>query len=181
MKERSQFNYAQRWRISNSGNERATQKRIRGFVMFSLIGFLVVGLFAVPWIWQFALRHELEQVEAKIAYYHDVEITLAEIGQLEAQLAQMNNFLGLTAEKSKNPREVITQMRTLLPAGTTITSFSLQADYSVQLGVFLPGPIDLAKLWINLRDSGLFTDFDMNTVSLTDEEKRLNLTLKLNK
>ncbi|NLI91835.1 MAG: hypothetical protein GX434_06380 [Peptococcaceae bacterium] len=179
MKERAQFNYAQRWRIEQSGNKRLTQKRKKSIFAFTLISFLVVALLASPWVWQFILNYQLDKIEQSITAYHDVAVTMEDVDRLKGEIARMNSFLAISQGKSKKPREVLTQINKLLPTGTTVTSFSLQADNSVQINVDVPGPVDLAKFWMNFRDSGLFTDFDMKTVSLTDEVQHLSLTLKL--
>lgn len=179
MKARMQFNYAERWRIAHSVKERAAQKRLRSILLNSLIAVLALGLLTLPWAWQYVLEHKLEKVENQIVYYHEVEVALNDIDRLEGKLSRMSNFLKMTEGNSKNPREVISKIRNLLPEGANITTFALQADNSLQLGVILTGPTDLAKLWINFRDSGLFDDFNLDTVSLRDEVNRLDLTLKL--
>ncbi|RNC29308.1 MAG: hypothetical protein AWM53_00661 [Candidatus Dichloromethanomonas elyunquensis] len=179
MKEKKQFNYAQRWRIEHSGINRSTHKRKTSIYFLTLIGVFVAALLASPWIWQFILTYQLNTIEQKIAVYHDVASTLEEVDSVKDEITKMNNFLGIAQTKSKKPWEVLTQINRLLPSGTVVTSFSLQADNSIQINVDVPGPVDLAKFWMNFRDSGLFTDFDMKTVSLTDQVQHLSLTLEL--
>lgn len=179
MKERTQFNYAQRWQIEHSSHKRAAQKRNKGIVIVTMLSIVTLVILALPWAWQFMLKYRLDTIEKKIVYYQEVAVTLQEIDRLKSEIGGMNSFLDTVQKNSKKPREVLAKITQLLPAGASVTSFSLQADNSVQIGVVLPGPVDLARLWINFRDSGLFTDFDINAVSLTDEVQRLNLTLKL--
>jgi len=179
MKERTQFNYAQRWRIEHSSHKRAAQKRKRGIVVLAMLCIVTVAILALPWAWQFMLKYRLVNIEKQIDYYHEVAVTLEDISRLKGEAARMNSFLEVAQQNSKKPREVLSQVSKLLPAGTTVTSFALQADNSIQIGVVLSGPVDLARLWINFRDSGLFTDFDMNTVSLKNDVQKLNLTLKM--
>lgn len=179
MKERTQFNYAQRWRIEHSKEKRTSKKRKRGILSFVLLSLFGAALLALPWIWQFKLHYQLGKVEERIISYREVADTLGEIEMHKAEIARMDNFIKTAEGRSKNPRAIRTQIDNLLPAGTTVTSFTLQADNSVQLGLVLAGPADVAQLWTKFRDSGLFTDFDLPTVSLTDEVKNLNLTLKI--
>jgi hypothetical protein len=179
MKERTQFNYAQRWRIEHSGPKRSTQKRARSAIVLTLLSFILFSVLALPWIWQFVLDHNLTKIEERIVYYQEVAVTLENIDRLEKEIEGKNNFLEVVKGRAKDPREVLTQISTLLPTGTTVTSFALQADNSVQIGLVIPGPVDLAKLWINFSNSGMFTGFDLQSVSLVDQAQTHTLTLKM--
>ncbi|HHV63656.1 MAG TPA: hypothetical protein GXX46_01045 [Peptococcaceae bacterium] len=179
MKERTQLNYAQRWRIEQSGKRQASQKRRLGNIFFAMLLILVILVGVFPWLWQYKLQHDLVKVEGRIKDYHEVEAVLLELERLQAEIAGMESFLRSAEARAKDPQIVLEQITALLPAGTVITSYNLNADYSVQIGLVLPGPVDVAKLWASFRDSGLFVDFDLNSVSLTDEVKTLNLTLKM--
>jgi hypothetical protein len=179
MKERIQFNYAQRWKAEQSGRKRMNTKKQKDFLLGGLCGLLAAALLASPWIWQEILHYRLAKIEQSIAVYHEVAATLNEVDGLQAQISGMNSFRQTAGTQSKKPRDVLTKIEKLLPAGATVNTFSLQADNSVQIGLEVKGPTDLAKLWMNFRDSGLFTDFDMKSVSLTDEVQHLSLTLKL--
>ena len=179
MKERTQFNYAQRWKIEHSREKRTLNKRKRGILSFVLLSLFGAALLALPWVWQLKLHYQLGKVEEKIVSYREVDATLQEIEMYKAEINKMDNFIRTAEGRTKNPKAIRTQIDSLLPAGTTVTFFTLQADNSVQLGLVLAGPGDVAQLWTKFRDSGLFVDFDLTTVSLTDEVKNLDLTLKM--
>jgi hypothetical protein len=179
MKERTQFNYAQRWRIEHSSRRQAQKKRKLGILASAFLLFLLAVLLALPWIWQYKLKYDLSKVEKRIEYYHEVEITLQELESLQAEIARMESFLNTAKAKAKNPEAILGQITDLLPAGTEVTSYALGADYFVQINLVLAGPLDVAELWKKFRDSGLFLDFDLNSVSLTDEVKTLSLNLKM--
>jgi len=136
-------------------------------------------IFSLPWLWQLKLEHDLRSIEDSIQPYSEVSNILQEFDRLNTDIAIMENFLRDIEDKSKNPRLVMEQVEKLLPEGTTLTLFSLQTDKSLQLELVLPGPPEVARLWVNLRDSGMFEDFYMETVSLVDQPQSINLTLKL--
>jgi Tfp pilus assembly protein PilN len=179
MKERKQFNYAHRWKIELGNDKQTLEKKKRRIIIPTVVSLLLVALLILPWTLQLKYKYELEKVEESIEYYAETAVTLGKVEELEAEVARMGTFIKITEEKSKKPRQVLVQINKLLPAGTTVSSFSLQADNSVQLGLVLSSPVDVARLWTNFRDSGLFIDFDIKAVSLTDDVQKLNLNLKL--
>lgn len=179
MKERTQFNYAQRWKIEHSSHNRAKRKRNRGILTLTIVSVLVIAVLVSPWVWQSMLHYKLDQVDENIKVYHEVAATVEKIEELKAKEMRLDHFLQTIEENSKNPRRVISEITKLMPQGTIVNSYTLQADNTVQIGLVLLGPIDVAKLWINFRDSGLFVDFDLMNVSLADDKQNLSLTLSL--
>lgn len=179
MKERVQLNFAERWRITFEQDKiRRRQHRVRiAAAVFVALGLLVLG--GIPWLWQLKLGLDLTALERSISEYSEVSATLQEIEQLKAEIDRKEAFFNMLEKNSKKPQLVLKKIESLLPPGATIGSFSLQADNSVQISVTLPGPVDTARLWINLCDSGLFEEFDFKTVSLTDRVQSLDLSLKL--
>ena len=179
MKERMQFNYAQRWRIEHSGSKQSTQKQARSAIVLTLFSLILFSVLAFPWIWQFVLDHNLKKTEERIVNYHEVAVTLEKIDRLKKEIEGKNNFLQVVKGKAKDPRDVLSQISTLLPTGITVTSFDLQSDNKVQIELVIPGPVDLAKLWINFLDSEMFTDFDLKSVSLVDQAQTQKVTFKM--
>ncbi len=178
MKERVYFNYAERWKLRFDIEHYHRRKRRKSFAVVVTACLAVTLIFALPWVWQFKLDYDLRKTEESIVSYSEVATVLQELDMLKTEIAIMENFLQTAEDQSKNPRVVLEQVEKLLPEGTTIGSFSLQADNSLQLGMTLLGPPEVASLWINLRNSGLFEDFDIKTVSLVDQTQSINLTLK---
>ena len=179
MKERTQFNYAQRWKIEQNLTKQATRKRKKGILTLVLAGLFALAILISPWLWQFKLRFDLSKTEEKISDYQEIAAAIQELESIQAEVAGMEDFLTTVSNSSKDPRSVNTQIRSLLPTGVTMTSFSLQADHSIQVGLVLPGAVDVARVWMNFRDSGLFEDFDLDDVSLADGTQNLSLTLKM--
>lgn len=179
MKDRRYFNYAERWKLRFDTEHYYRKKRRKSLAMVVTACLAIVFVFALPWLWQIKLDNDLRITEEKIVSYSEVANVLQELDRLNKDIAVMEKFLQTTQENSKNPRIVLEQVSKLLPEGTTIGSFSLQADNSLQLGMTLLGPPEVASLWINLRNSGMFEDFDIKSVSLVDESQSINLTLKI--
>ncbi len=179
MTERTQFNYAERWNLRFYLNKRLRKQRIRFTLSAVAISLFVLLALALPWIWQYKVEYELAKVESAISPHSSVAAALTETERLQAEINKMEAFLKTIEQRAKNPQEIMGQLHKLLPAGAKVTSFALQADYALQISVIVPGPVDTAKLWISFRDSGWFTEFDLNSVPLTDQEHNLNLNLKL--
>ena len=178
MKERIAFNYAQRWKIAQQSASRLSGgKRIN---VPLLIGFLAIAAFVLsPWIAQYWMQHNLSMIERNISDYEDVAAVTLQVSELQSQVSDMNGFLQTLESKKKDPQGIINQITKLLPAGAELTSFSLEVDNAVQMTVVVDGPVDLAKLWVSFRDSGMFEGFDINSVSLIDEKQTLDLSFTL--
>jgi len=80
---------------------------------------------------------------------------------------------------SRDPGAILDKLKNFLPAGTLVNSIALSSDNSMVISVTVSGPMDVARLWTNLRDSNLFETFDIQTVSLQDQKQTLNLSLKI--
>lgn len=179
MKEKRQLNYAQRWRIELYGSKCIDKINKRKIFALVLFGILFFTLLTLPWVWEYKLKYDIDKAEKSVSLYDEANRIIHEKETLEADLSKFLSFLNAAEKNSKNPKEVFMQIKKLLPAEAKINSFSFQTDYSVQISLILNGPADVADLWVNFRDSGLFVDFDMETVSLIDNNQNLNLTLKL--
>ena len=80
----------------------------------------------------------------------------------------------------RDPKPVLDRLQQLLPLGTTVKSFSLQADNSLKINVSVSTTADVLRLYTSLRDSGMFEKVDdIQTVSLQDKVQDLSFTLKL--
>jgi len=178
MKDRTEFNYAQRWKNTIIGESRSFPC-IWIRVLLFCAGLLIVAFVAFPWVWQHKLDKELKALEQRLADYQDVALARNEVQQLEAQIAAMDLFVKMVEGKAKNPRLVIDKVTKLLPKETKVTSFSLGSDNTVQMNITVSGPVDLARLWTAFNNSGIFETLDLSTVSLVDEVQTLNLALKL--
>lgn len=179
MKERIYLNYAERWKLRFDKEHYERRRHRKSMALIALASLFVIIIFALPWIWQVKLDYDLKITEEKIESYNEVSLVLQDIDRLQASIASMEQFLQITEDNSKNPRAVLEMITELLPEGTEVNSFALQADNSVQLSMVLTGPPAVAQLWINLRDSGKFEHFDIKTVSLVDQAQNINLTLKI--
>ena len=179
MKEKRYFNYTQRWKLRFDDGYYHGKKRRKTMAIMIAASAAVIIIFALPWLWQFKLNYDLKKTEQNIIAYREVATVREELDRLKADISQMENFLHTTEERSKDPKATLEQLVKLLPEGTQVGAFSLQADHSIQVGLVLRGPQEVARLWINIRNSGLYEGFDMQSVSLVDQSQSINLTLKL--
>ncbi len=179
MKEKIYFNYAERWNLRFDIDHYHSRKRRKSVATVVIVGMAVSLLFVLPWFWQFKLDNDLIKTEESIVSYSEVAAVLQEFDKLKIDITIMESFLQTIDEQSKNPQIILEQFEKLLPEGTAIGSLSLQPDNSLQIGMTLLGPREVASLWINLRNSGMFEDFYIDYVSFEDQSQSINLTFKL--
>lgn len=179
MKEKKYFNYNERWKLKFDSEHHYREKRSKTIAFFVTACIAITFLFTLPWIWQYKLSIDLGKTEERIIAYNEVEKVIQEQDRLQADIAKMESFLRTIEDRSKDPRATLEQLEKLLPVGTHVRAFSLLADHSIQIGLVLSGPPEVAKLWVNLRNSGLYEDFDFPSVSLADQSQSIDLTLKL--
>lgn len=178
MQEKLQFNFALRWE-QDQVKEKAPKRKLMKTVILGIAGFIVIGLAgSTPWVWEYKLRQDLMRFNSEIQA----------LGSIDTQVRQMNSLKGQIAKKkkieqtilsSRDPGLILDKVKNFLPVGTLVNSISLNADNLMVINVTLLGPVDVAKLWTNLRDSNLFETFDIQTVSLQDQKQTINLSLKL--
>lgn len=173
MKERTQFNFAQRWE-----EEEVSRQGRKGLVtvLVLLIGIILLA----PWIIPFAIDKKLTVIDDRIANYSEFDPLIVQVETLKEQITRLENFIQVVEKNTKNPRTIRAEILKVLPPGIDITSLNLNSDYTIQLEVAVIGPVNLANLWKNFNDSELFSGFDIQTVSLTEEEQNLSFTLKMN-
>lgn len=179
MKEKTSFNFARRWEeeLYRATRTRA-EKRQRTVVMI-LLAALLAGLLASPWAWAYKLSYDTTKLEEQIAALGKIDEEVQRRDALQAQVQSQEQVQDLVANNTQDPAIVLAQLAEYLPAGTTVTNFSLRADNSFTVGLTLPTPVDVARLWVSLEESGLYEGVNIQTVSLEDKSQTLNLYLKL--
>lgn len=180
MQEKREFNFALRWEEKNQklshrvlGLEAGRLGRVAGGAV------LITVLAAAPWIWEYKVQSDLNQVNAKINGLHEVDKLWQEAKSMQKQVQNQTELLTTVQKSANDPGPLWTKLNQLFPAGTVVNSFALQANNGVTLAVIVPTPVEVAQLWVKLRDSGLFQEIDIQNVSLQDKVQTLNLNLKL--
>jgi len=179
MREKIQLNYVERWKNFGQQGELDKNRRTSNIITGVVIAISILAIACIPWLWQHKIVYDIDVSERKIASLLQVATVLDQKESLVDDIDQKKNFLDIVESKSKDPKTIYEDILNFLPEGSTLNTFSLQADNSIQISVSLPGPIDLVDLWIDLRDSGKYQKFDLDSVSLSDEEKTLSLALQL--
>lgn len=179
MQERIQLNFAQRWKEKLSEPQQAAAQKTR-LVMAGVSGVLVIGLIgSLPWAYEYKLASELSLANQKIATLKDIDKQVSERDNLRNQLANQQQVVDLTKKQTRDPNEILDQLRKYLPLGTVVNSFALNADNTVNVSLTLLGPIDVARLWVSINESSMFQPIDIKTIPLQDKTQPLNLALKL--
>jgi type IV pilus assembly protein PilN len=144
-----------------------------------IAGLSLVGLLgSTPWAWEYKLRQDIQRINADIQELNEVDTKVNQLNVLKEQIDKQKQIQQLISS-TRDPGTVLDKLKTLLPVGTLVNSLALSGDNSMIISVTVPGPIDVATLWINLRDSKMFETVDIQTVSLQDQNQTLNLSLKL--
>lgn len=181
MRSKKEFNFALRWEQMlwvKTGGHLQRKRRQRIITLFLGLVILFAGT-AWPWMWAYKLQNDLANVNQRIVSLNSIESQVKKLDALKINNSRQIDIIDQMTKSNIDPQPVLSQMAKLFPPGTTINSFSLAADKTLTMSVSVPTPIDLARLWTNLRDSGLFQNVDFKTFSLLDKTQTLNLSLKL--
>ncbi|WP_425807595.1 PilN domain-containing protein [Desulfitobacterium sp. Sab5] len=181
MREKKDFNFVLRWeqvQAVQSGVHQTRQKRrwittgVSGVLLLVLAG-------SAPWIWSFKLQYDMQATNQKISALSAVDQQYRKIDSLKAQMQNQQQIQNLVQQNTVDPGPLFEKLKVLLPAGTTVSSFSLQQDKSVKMTLSVPTPVDVARFWLSFQNSGLFEKVDIKTVSLQDKIQNISLELKL--
>lgn len=179
MKEKKEFNFAQRWL-----NQLAKEKETPSFwktriAVWGAAGVLLLGVAgSTPWLWEYKLSRDIRVVEDSMSSLKDLENQVNQMKALKAKVESQEQLLKIVQSNTLDVAPVMAKLAGLLPAGAVVNSFSLQ-DNTLVLSVAVPTPVDVARLWVSLHDSGMFQGVDIQTVSLLDQAQTLNLNLTL--
>ena len=177
MREKQYFNFAKRWQESNPEAIRRKNLRKRSFwVMTGVIVVLVAVLAPLAGI-QF-IQYQLDNTNQQIDKLAPVNVLLQQSSQLKMQLNNQRNVLNLTQATFVDPQNLLNQLGRFFPQGAVLSSFSVKGDI-VNMQLTIDTPLDVARLWTSLQDSGMFTNIDLQSVSLQDKSQSFTLNLKL--
>ncbi len=179
MKEKKEFNFAQRWvdgliRESKSPAKWKTQAVLWGTGSLLVLG--VVG--SAPWLWEYKVQRDIALVEQKTVPLGEIANQVKRFKALKTQADGQQQLLDLLQKNTRDPGPILDKLKKYLPVGTVVNTFTLQ-EKSLTLGVSVPTPVDVAVLWVGLRDSGMFQEVDIQSVSLQDKAQTLNFNLQL--
>jgi len=180
MRRKQNFNFAIAWQTelkkeASGGKFRFQTKDIIFVCIATIIGIISSS----PWLWNYKLGLDLAKTNQLIMELKDVDEQVRKLNTLKKQVENLTNVSELTVKSTRDPGPILEKVRLLLPLGTTVKSFSLQADNSLSLSVSIPTPVDVARIWTSLQDSNLFQSVDIQTISLIDQAQDYNLSLKL--
>lgn len=181
MRSKNNFNFSLVWenKLIKEASEGKFQFKAKDIVTLVSIVIVIVLISSLPWIWNYKLGYDLDKTNQRIIGLNDIDKQVQALNSLKKQVQNLNNVIGLTGKSTRDPGPIIEKLRLLLPIGTTIKSFSLQADNSLTLSVSIPTPVDVARLWTSLQNSNLFQSVDIQTISLIDQSQDYSLSLKL--
>jgi len=179
MREKKEFNFAQRW-IDELSRENQSPSVLKSQVFTWIIGSLlllgVVG--STPWLWEYKVRRDIRLVEDKISNLREIANQVNEMKALKTKAEGQEQLQSLMQNSTHDPAPILDKLKSILPVGSIVNSFSLQEN-TVTLSISVPTPVDVARLWTSLRDSGMFQMVDMPTVLLQDQAQTLNFNLTL--
>lgn len=179
MREKREFNFAQRWfeglaRESESPKKWKTKALLWG--TGSLLILVVVG--SAPWLWEYKVKRDITLVEQQISALGEITNQVKRFKSLKNQVDGQLQLLDLMKKSTRDPGPILEKLKKTLPIGTVVNTFSLQEN-ALTMVVSVPTPVDVARLWASMNDSGMFQEVDIQTVSLQDKAQTLNMNLKL--
>lgn len=179
MKEKREFNFAQRW-VETLAKENESPSQLKPKVLtWGIAGLLFLGLVgSIPWLWEAKVQRDVTLIEGKISSLGGVSNQVKQLKALKAEAEGQEKLLNTIQNSTLDPGPILDKLKNTLPAGTVVNTLSLQENTLV-LSINVPLPVDAARLWISLRDSGMFQGVDIQTVSLQDKVQTLNLNLTL--
>jgi len=179
MKEKREFNFAQRWVDKLARDNESPTRWKNQAITWGIAGLLLLGVIgSTPWLWEYKLRKDINLVENEIFLLRDIANQVKQLKALKAKEEEQHQLQNLVQTSTHDPSPILEKLKNTLPVGAVVNLFSLQ-ETTVTFSVSVPTPVDVARLWVSLRDSGMFQEVDIQTVSLQDKVQTLNFNLKL--
>lgn len=179
MREKKEFNFAQQW-IEGLARETGRPKKWKTTsLLWGLVSLLLIGVVgSAPWVWEYKLKQDITLVEQQISVLGEITNQVKQLNDLKAQAEAQQKLLDLMKKSTREPGPILENLKKTLPIGTVVNTFSLQEN-TLNISVSVPSPVDVARLWVSLRESGMFQEVDIQPVSLQDKVQTLNFNLKL--
>lgn len=180
MREKVQFNFAARWEaeMATVFAPKGSFRRPNRIIVLGVSGGIALLVLAgLPWIYQSKLNYNLQSVNQKTSDLLAVELKIKQLNDLKAKVQTQKRFLDTVKNENYDPIIVLNQLKSLLPAGTVVSSFTFGSDKKVNISLAVTGPLDLARLWLSLQNSGVFQGVNIQSVSLEDQVQNLTLSL----
>lgn len=181
MRQKTEFNFLLAWQKQQalaSGKRISQTTPLMKVALVTGVLFILGGAGA-PWLWEYHLNRQLNALNVQIAGMSNVETKVQKLTALQTQKKKEEQLAADVKKNTLDPGPVLDKLSKLLPTGTKVNAFSMPGDNTVNVNATVLTPVDAARLWSSLRDSGLFENVDMKSVSLEDKEQQLALTLKL--
>ncbi|WP_088226203.1 PilN domain-containing protein [Desulfosporosinus sp. FKB] len=179
MKEKKEFNFARHWK-SELIRENQSPKQWKTKALLWGTGFVIwiAIMGCLPWIWEYKVQRDIVHIGNQISSLGEISNQVKQLDTLKAQVRGQQELLALIQNSTQDPTPILEKLKKALPPGTQITTFSLKGN-TVIMNISVSTPIDVARLWGGLRNSGLFQEVDLKTISLQDKVQSLNFNLRL--
>lgn len=179
MKEKREFNFAQRWVVGLARENESPSRWKTQVLAWGLGSLLIIGVVgSTPWLWEYKLNRDITLAEKKVSSLGNIANQVKQLKSLKTKAEGQQQLLNLMKNNSRDPAPILEKLKNVLPVGSVVNTFSWQEN-TVNLSVNVPTPVDVARLWVSLRASGMFQGVDIQTVSLQDKVQTLNFALTL--
>lgn len=179
MKEKREFNFAQCW-VDTLARESESPSRLKTQALtWGLAGLLFLGVVGgTPWLWEYKVGRDIRLAEGKVSSLAEIANQVRRLKALQAKAEGQQQLLDSIKNSTRDPAPILEKLKNILPVGSVVNTFSWQEN-ALTLSISVPTPVDVARLWVSLRDSGMFQEVDIQTVSLQDKAQTLNFNLTL--
>jgi len=178
MREKKEFNFAQEWIDGLARESEGPTKRKTKALLWGIGSLIILVVGSTPWLWEYKVKRDITLVSQQISALGEIPNQVKHLKTLKVQAEGQQQLLDLLKKSSRDPGPILDKLKKTLPIGTVVNTFSMQ-EKALTLGVSVPTPVDVARLWVGLRDTGMFQEVDIQTVSLQDKVQTLNFNLKL--
>ncbi|MDP4161023.1 MAG: hypothetical protein Q8911_14875, partial [Bacillota bacterium] len=138
MREKVQFNFAARWEAEMAtvfAPAGSFHRPSRIIVLGVSGGIALLVLAGLPWVYQYKLNYDLQAVNQKISTLLPVELQIKKLNDLKTKVQTERKFLETVKNENYDPTIVLNQLKTLLPTGTVVNSFTFGSDKKVDISL----------------------------------------------
>ena len=179
MRERKQLNFAQRWRAKLKEPKQASIRRTKHILVGVGIGIVIAAVGSLPWIYEWRLAGKLQYLNEQITALQELDMQVHQLETLQGYVQSQEQLLELVDKQKKDPSEVLNRLQEHLPTGSTLESFTLNPDQSVEVSIIFLSPVDVAGFWSIMKESEYFETEDIASISLEDKEQTVAMKFNL--
>lgn len=179
MREKTQLNFAYRWRVKLDAPQKAKAKKRRRILARVFLGVLIILLGSSPWLYKYKLAMDIALVNQEIELLQEFDLKVYQRDELQGHVNTLEKTLDMIDQKRMDPSEVLNRLQEYLPAGAVVNSFDMQKDKTLNVTITFLFPLDVTYFWSIMNESDYFITEDLQNVSLEDKAQTVNMVFRI--